>query len=243
MEVLLLRLDAPLMSFGGPLVDQKGPTLPFPGRSMLTGLIGNALGYEHADHEALNRLQDRVAYAVRCDRPGARITDFQTVDLGQPFSRAGWTTRGEPEGRGGGSGQSTHIRYREYLADSHYTIALALMPPSGSPTLDEVERALSEPERPLFLGRMACLPASPILLGRVSAGSLVAALSDAPLPVRDGKGERTCTVWVPEDEEQHLADAQRRLIEVADDRDWSVQLHGGRRRIFQSILVVGGTET
>ena len=39
-EVLLLRFDAPLMSFGGPIVDQRGVTRDFPAASMLAGLIG-----------------------------------------------------------------------------------------------------------------------------------------------------------------------------------------------------------
>jgi CRISPR-associated Cas5-like protein len=34
MDFLLLRFDAPLMSFGGVMVDQYGPTDRFPGQSM-----------------------------------------------------------------------------------------------------------------------------------------------------------------------------------------------------------------
>jgi len=36
-DVILLRFDAPLMSFGGVLVDEHGVTRQFPGASMLTG--------------------------------------------------------------------------------------------------------------------------------------------------------------------------------------------------------------
>jgi CRISPR-associated Cas5-like protein len=40
MDILLLRFDAPLMSFGGVMVDQHGPTDRFPGLAMLTGPAG-----------------------------------------------------------------------------------------------------------------------------------------------------------------------------------------------------------
>jgi CRISPR-associated Cas5-like protein len=42
--ILLLRLEAPLMSFGGVAIDYRGVTRTFPGCAMLTGLITNALG-------------------------------------------------------------------------------------------------------------------------------------------------------------------------------------------------------
>ena len=97
MEILLVRLEALMMSFGAPMVDSRGVIQPYPGLSMLTGLFGNALGLHHRDTDALERLQKRLRYAVRCDRKGTKVRDFQTVDLGQGFlldDRA-WTTRGQ----------------------------------------------------------------------------------------------------------------------------------------------------
>ena len=43
MRALVLRFDAPLMSFGGVMVDQHGVIDRFPGTAMLTGLLANAL--------------------------------------------------------------------------------------------------------------------------------------------------------------------------------------------------------
>src|SRR5262245_50040362 len=111
MEVLLLRFDAPLISFGGPAVDQERVIQEFPARSMLAGQFANALGYEHRDAPKTQRLQDRIQYAARRDRQGKRLTDFQTVDLGQSFLRGtGWTTWGRPEERAGAFSTGTHIR-------------------------------------------------------------------------------------------------------------------------------------
>ena len=140
---LLLRFDAPLMSFGGVVVDMHGVTMDFPGRSLLVGLFGNALGYDHGDALQLTELQQRLRHAVRQDRRGQPLADFQTASLGQPFLEAGWTTTGKAEARRGGSAKKgTHIRHRHYVTDAVFTIAVELVPPDDFPTLDELANAL-----------------------------------------------------------------------------------------------------
>ena len=84
MNVLLLKFDAPLMSFGGVMVDQHGPTDRFPGLSMLVGLFANALGYRHRDAERIEQLQNRIEYAARWDVKPESIIDYHTADLAQP---------------------------------------------------------------------------------------------------------------------------------------------------------------
>ncbi len=246
-DLLLLRLDAPLMSFGAPIVDNRGVIQPFPALSMLAGLVGNALGYDHAEAAALQRLQARLRYAVRQDRPGRRLRDYQTVDLSKPYmsdDRA-WTTRGALETRKGGSASSgTHIRLRDYWADAVYTVALALDPPGEVPTLGDVAAALRAPARPLFLGRKACLPAVPLLLGEAQAEgataseALRAALKAAPLSGRatpqrtDGDGHARFAAWWP----SGPGDPQARP--VTDRRDWTNQIHVGQRWVAEGTVAV-----
>ncbi|MBI5517951.1 MAG: type I-E CRISPR-associated protein Cas5/CasD [Deltaproteobacteria bacterium] len=237
MEALLLRLDAPLVAFGGPAVDENRTTMAFPGRSLLTGLLGNALGYDHRDHEALSRLQRRLRHAVREDHPGVPLVDYQTVDLSQPFLQGGWTTRGAPESRGGASAEGTHIKYAHYLADAVFTVALTLTPTDEAPTLDALEAALRSPERPLFIGRKCCLPSSTMALGRVTAGSLAEALQRAPLSSRAPQDERSFLAWWPADEASELPSE---LITVTDERDWDNQIHGGRRWMRRGKLTLQG---
>jgi CRISPR system Cascade subunit CasD len=231
-DLLILRLDAPLVSFGGPVVDNRGVTQDFPGLSLLTGLLGNALGYEHRDAQALGGLQRRLRYAVRRDRRGAFLRDYQTVDLGQDFlSEGGWTTRGRAEGRAGGSAsEKTHIRFRDFLADSLFTVVLALTPAHEPPDLDALEQALREPERPLFIGRKCCLPAAPLLLGRTQAPSLRQGLAQVPLVPPERRDERTDSLeaWWPVDEAE---EKDSRIVEVTDERDWTHQIHSGRRAL------------
>ncbi|MGC3997672.1 MAG: type I-E CRISPR-associated protein Cas5/CasD [Anaeromyxobacter sp.] len=236
-EFLLLRLAAPLMSFGGVRVDNRGVTQEFPGLSMITGLIGNALGLDHRDAGALTRLQERIRYGVRCDRPGSILRDFQTVDITQPFMTEGWTTRGAPEGRAGGqeTRNNLHIREREFLADAAYTIALALEPGGEAPTLDHVARALDEPERPLFVGRKPCLPSSPLLLARSQAGSLVEALAHAPALGRPIPAGRTLRAWLPA---EVSADCAGTELTVTDERDWVNQIVVGRRVLKMTTVTI-----
>ena len=85
------------MSFGGEAIDNFGVVRDLPAASMLTGLIANALGWRRDDARPLDRLQDRLVFAVRIDRPGSRMQDFQTAKLEK--NDRGWTTRHAPEGR------------------------------------------------------------------------------------------------------------------------------------------------
>lgn len=235
---IILRLDAPLMAFGGIKVDKRGVTADFPGLSMLAGLLGNALGYDHRDSEALSAIQGRIRFAVRRDRLGEKLTDYQTVDLSQEhLADGGWTTRGEVEGRGGGpASEGTHIRLRDYWADSVFTLVLHLDPAAEEPTLERVERALYSPERPLFLGRKPCLPSAPLLVGRVAADSLTEALRRAPLlPGARRSDGPTLTAWLPADEP---FDGPSRELQVFDERDWVNQIVAGRRMVKQVALRV-----
>jgi CRISPR system Cascade subunit CasD len=234
-DVLLMRLEAPLQSFGGVVVDERGVTEPCPMRSMLAGLLGNALGYDHREFAILARLQERLRHAARRDRPGQPLVDFQTVDLGQSFLAESWTTRGEPAGRRGGSaGKAIHIRRRHYWADAIFTVALALEPAAEEPDLARCAAALAEPARPLFLGRKPCIPSRPLLLGLARADSLHAALSKASLspravPPTGGPWE----AWWPEPGEPAPPPDKGRLVPICDERDWANQIHAGRRFIWE----------
>lgn len=234
MDCLMLRFDAPLMSFGGVVVDHNHPVDRFPGLAMLTGLLANALGWHHRDMSRLQTLQARLRFAARWDCPPERLLDYQTVDLGQNhLSDTGWTTRGVREDRGSGAATSgTHIRLRHYWANGVLTLALNL-DGDAAPTLDELEQALRAPARPLFLGRKTCLPAAPLLLGRRAAESLRLALSQEPLASRaTAKAEHKLQACWPEGE------GEGESLEVYDLRDWANQMHLGSRRMTHGYLEV-----
>jgi CRISPR system Cascade subunit CasD len=220
---LLLHLDAPLMAFGAPIVDQHGVTGDVPLPSMVAGLLGNALGYRRTDAHLLQRLQDRLVLAARWDRPGERLRDFQTAELGA--SDRAWTTRGRPEGRAGGAGTylGKHIRHRWHQADARVTIALRLDPEAGAPTIDDLAAALSTPARPLFIGRKPCLPAGPLFVGFAVASTTLEAVIKAPL-VEGEPTDRNLRIFWPEGEGEV---PHSRRLHIQGRRDWRSGVHGG----------------
>jgi CRISPR system Cascade subunit CasD len=219
---VILVLDGTLSAFGAEMVDARGPVRDWPGASLLTGLLANALGYHRGERAAHASLQARLDFAVRIDREGTRLGDFQIAQLGH--GDEGWTTRGVPEGRAGGAGtyDSPHIRERDYVADALLTIAVALREPLETPTVDHLADALARPARPLFLGRKPCLPARPLFGGFVEAEDALAAVRLADRP--DG--------WDADDprlavrERPGLPDAWERLF-VTDERNWITGVHAG----------------
>jgi CRISPR system Cascade subunit CasD len=228
-DFLLLRFEAPLLSFGGPVVDALHPTRLFPSQSQITGMLGNAVGYHHRDHEALEALQQRLRVAAGLIR-GEMLLDYQTVDLGLPaMVGTGWTTRGSPEEHGGGSGRETHIRYRWHLADALAVVALTLVPADDTPSLDEIAECLDHPARPLFIGRKSCLPTAPIRLGRVDAVDASAALREAQGLVQD---RSSITVEM----DARLAVDVTEFVEedrLVDRRDWRNQVHTRQRGVVR----------
>lgn len=224
------------MSFGAVVVDQLNPIWRFPAKSMLVGLLGSALGWDHRDTALLQGLQARLRFAARWDAEPELLTEYQTVDLGQDFMlHTGWTTRGHREDRGGGTAATgTHLRWREHWANGVATVAIAL-DGDGEPTLDALETALRAPARPLFVGRKPCLPAAPLLIGRREAVGVKAALAAEPLadvaPRR--RPSRISALW-PLDEGEA---AQRE--ERYDLRDWEQNIHRGSERYAEGYLEVG----
>ncbi len=237
MKVVLLRFDAPLMSFGGVVVDHHHRTDPLPYRAMLAGLIANALGLSRLEEDLFGRLQARLRYAARRDRQGSALVDYHTVDLGEEGSMAGsigWTTRGELEERKGGSaGEGTHIRLRHYLADAIVTVAFTLEDAGEEPSLEACSAALREPARPLFLGRKCCVPSAPVWLGEDEAESLKAAIERAPRARDRGDQGPLEAVWPAAEDSR---EGPGHLWARVEDRDPRNAIHVGRRLYARGVV-------
>lgn len=219
MNVLLMRLEAPLMSFGGVTIDNLGVIDELPSASLLTGLLANALGWPRIDSEQLQALQDRLCYAVRVDRAGTRIRDFQTAQLSKDDKA--WTTHGMPQKRHGGakSYDSPHLRHRDYYADASLAVAIAFDPEDLPPTVENCAAALSAPVRPLFIGRKSCLPGGVIVVDVIAADSLVNALEHIAL-AEDSDGD--IVLFQPAEPPIQAGD-----IRLAGRRDWDSDIHQG----------------
>ena len=226
---LVLRLDAPLMSFGGVVIDQVGPVRDFPAASMLTGLIGNAFGWHWSDGAAHQTMQDRLVFAARREREGVLLTDTQNAQLAK--ADKGWTTYGVPEGRGGASYDAPHRRLRDYQADLSVTVVLRLHRATVAPTLDALAEAFDRPARPLFLGRKPCLPSRPLLAKEparwVTGETAYEALCKVP-----GEGRKLRGLW-PVGQGPEQGDGIDRVMDLADMRNWRTGLHGGSRQVVE----------
>ncbi len=230
---------------GAPIVDSYGKVQEFPALSMLTGLLGNALGYDHSEHEKLNALQKRIEFIARQEISGKKIMDYQTVDLSQGFmdmAKMGWTTRHTRDERGKGKAtKGTHIRYRYYFADSIITIFLTLNPEDRDPDINSLASALEKPERPLFIGRKCCIPSTPILANKIEDEDLLNALKNYPLFDRNSLNEFTEKKTVFARWSYKKDERTSRLLSIMDKREWKNQIHCGERLVRQgNILLRGG---
>ncbi len=229
MNVMVLRFDAPLMSFGSVIVDHINRTDQFPYRAMLVGLMANAMGLSRRDADAHESLQSRLTYAARQDRSGIVLMDFHTVDFspaGSMSSDRGWTAEGKLEERkGGDASEGTHIRHRYYLADAIVTAACSVAGPDDDLGFSAVVSALRSPARPLFLGRKCCIPSTPVLMGTTEAASPREALLGVARVETRGNDGPLNAVWPQADD----PDTAHPLWPRVEDREWDSAIHVGRR--------------
>ena len=236
---IIIALDAPMMSFGDHNIDARVPTARFPTTSQLTGMIGNALGYDRLQAEKLARLQRRIRYAARIERAPAGLgplTDFQTADINA--DDRGWTTRGAPEGRKGAKstyrGSAPAISHREYHADALVSVALRLEPGDESPTLSDIVNALIKPRHPLFIGRKSCPPADRLYQADSYADTALSALLAAPLSAPDER--RSVVMWRAGEGADGVRAA--RAYPFADERNWRSGLHGGGKIALEADIIL-----
>ncbi len=160
-SVLILRLTAPLQSWGVQSRFTVRDTAREPSKSGVVGLLGAALGRPRdADFSDLNAL----LMAVRVDRPGALRRDYHTAGGGSVPNRKAYgvaETSADPSKPVGEGKLRTVVSHRYYLADADFRVALQ----GETLFLRELERALQAPRWPLFLGRKAFTPTQPLCRG------------------------------------------------------------------------------
>ncbi|CRK59254.1 CRISPR-associated protein, Cas5e family [Alloactinosynnema sp. L-07] len=144
MSTLLLRLAAPLQSWGTSSRFTRRTTDLAPSKSGIIGLLAAAQGRRRVD--PITDLLD-LRVGVRIDQAGQLERDFHTArtrdgDTAMPLSE------------------------RFYLADAVFTVAV-----EGPAELTAaLHDALLRPAFPLFLGRRSCPPAGKLVLGLLDDG-------------------------------------------------------------------------
>lgn len=136
---LLLRLSAPLQSWGSGSMFDNRDTDYFPTKSGVIGMIAAAMGRKR--DEPVNDLCE-MQFGIRIDHQGEIITDFQITDMGKKLN--------------------TNISFRKYLSDA---VFLAGISSEDRQKLSEIEQALKNPIYSIFLGRRSCPPTMPLVMG------------------------------------------------------------------------------
>lgn len=141
MYTLLLRLSAPLQSWGSESVYDNRETDYIPTKSGVIGMLAAALGIERGEPKPLEELAN-LKFGVRVDRQGTRLDDFQITRMGEKLN--------------------ANLSHKVYLSDA---IFLAGLSSEDAGFLKKLEEALRYPKFAVFLGRRSCPPTLPLVLG------------------------------------------------------------------------------
>lgn len=167
MPTLLFKLEGPMQSWGSSSKYDNRYTENFPTKSGVIGLIANALGRDRKDDISdLSQLR----FGVRIDRPGTVLCDFHTA-------------RGEKT--------NIYVTRRYYLSDAKFLVGLES---ENEELLSQIESALKNPSRPLYLGRRS-FPLSLPPIGEIYPHNLEKALQFEKLP-DPGYREQVLDIWV-----------------------------------------------
>ena len=144
-ELIALRLEGLLQSWGETSAWDNRGTAAFPTKSAIVGLIACAMGLERGDPRILE-LSQSVTIGIRADRQGEMMLDYQTVQ-GMPKIL---NAEGKPRG-------DTIVTPRWYLQDASFLVVIQ----TAAEWQKKIEQAMQAPVWCLYLGRKNCVPSRP----------------------------------------------------------------------------------
>jgi CRISPR system Cascade subunit CasD len=145
MNTLLIRLSAPMQSWGTQSRFTMRDTGLEPSKSGVVGLLCAALGIDREDDEGLRPLAE-LRMGARTDREGTLQVDYHTA---QDVLMAN------------GKKKDTELSNRYYLTQAVFLVGLES---EDLALLERLQAALHHPKWCLFLGRKAFVPGEPIPL-------------------------------------------------------------------------------
>ena len=193
MSTLLLRLVAPMQSWGVDSIFDRRSTGRTPSKSGVIGLCAAALGFRRSEDEKLSKLA-KLSFGVRIDRAGTLLKDFHMAhedEFWDPNDRSK-INRGKKT--------SSYLTTRYYLSDAAFLAGLE----GNAEFLGEIDAAIRAPMFPLYLGRRSCPPEGRVSLGIV-AGSLQEALENCPSITNT----RQTYYYAENDKQRIVMDAER----------------------------------
>lgn len=160
MDTLLLRIQAPMQSWGIASQFSYRDTAREPSKSGLIGLICAAIGRPRS--EPVDDLAG-LRMGVRTDKEGSLLKDYH---IARDIFKAD------------GKIKTAELSNRYYLSDAAFLVGLE----GPLELLERIQKALQKPVWTLYLGRKAFPPSMPIWLpdGIQPGKDLLSALSDYP---------------------------------------------------------------
>lgn len=172
MATIIARLAGPLQSYGEQTRFSARGTLPYPTYAALIGLARSALGLgRQVEVEAYQWLRN-LSMAIRVDKEGTLLVDYQTINPPKTSVYAWLNTSDRkrlehtvPTGSGGIWAIKSRIpsmeTERTYISDASFTWLIE----GNDDEIDRLGNALVEPRWQISLGRKACVPDWPLILG------------------------------------------------------------------------------
>jgi len=145
MNTLLIRLSAPMQSWGTQSRFTVRDTGLEPSKSGVLGVLCAALGIDREDDAGLQPLT-LLRMGVRADREGVLRVDYHTA---------------KDVRMANGKTKDTELSNRYYLANAVFLVGLES---EDFPLLERIHAALQNPVWALFLGRKSFVPGEPIRL-------------------------------------------------------------------------------
>lgn len=155
-QYLAMLLDAPLQSWGYMSRFDRRTTLSYPTRSGIIGMLCAAMGIDRNESEKLERFKE-IRMTTFVLNQGGRLIDYHTVGGGWQKDINSKMIVPKTNGKPGDTVQT----WREYMEDSKYLVMLKDKPSF----LEEIGQALQNPQWGIWLGRKACIPATPVYQG------------------------------------------------------------------------------
>lgn len=179
MDYLVMRLYAPLSSWGTLAVGEDRPTVNYPTRSAVLGLLGAALGIKRSETQKLKDLADSIGMASKTYSEGTILRDYHTIQTPTASKGVRFFTRKQEL-------QSpkieTILSSRDYREDGLWVVAVWIKPAIDINNfkykfdLAQLQQALRYPKFTLYIGRKSCPLSLPLSPQVITADNLKSAL-------------------------------------------------------------------
>lgn len=180
MRYLAFTLYGPLASWGDVAVGEVRPTLNYPGRSAIVGLLAAALGVKRDDERVVAAMRDGIGVGVAVYDEGNFLGDYHTIQVPHASALRERPSRTRADELAVPRDElETIVSRRDYRQDALGVVYVWLKNDDVRWTLEDLRAALIKPRFVLYLGRKSCPPAVPLAPEIIEADDIRAAIDSS----------------------------------------------------------------